>query len=279
MRMNRWSHLRITDDEVDAFTRDGVVCVRRLLDDTWVERMRRAIDRIEHDPGPFRERYNPQDPGEFISEKFLWTFNDDFRAVAVASPVAETACRLMQASRVNVFYDHLMVKEPGAVSPTPWHQDLNYWPVEGRQVCSVWIAFDRVDHANGAMEFVAGSHLTGNRYQPFDFRATDAVETDEFEPLPDVEAHREDLSIATWDLEPGDAVVFSALTLHGAAGNSTASRRRRALSIRYAGDDARFVRRKKMIRLPRDPGLKVGDRLDCDLFPVVWPRLQPRLQM
>ena len=279
MRMNRWSHLRITNDEVDAFTRDGVVCVRRLLDNGWVERMRRAIDRIEHDPGPFRERYNPQDPGEFISEKFLWTVNDDFRAVAVASSVAETACRLMQASRVNVFYDHLMVKEPGAVSPTPWHQDLNYWPVEGRQVCSVWIAFDRVDHANGAMEFVAGSHLTGNRYQPFDFRATDAVETDEFEPLPDVEAHREDLSIATWDLEPGDAVVFSALTLHGAAGNSTASRRRRALSIRYAGDDARFVQRKKMIRLPRDPGLKVGDRLDCDLFPVVWPRLQPRPQM
>ena len=159
-----------------------------------------------------------------------------------------------------------MVKEPGAVSPTPWHQDLNYWPVEGKQICSAWIAFDHVDRANGGMEFVAGSHEAGHRYQPFDFRQTDAVETDEFEPLPDVDARRADLRILTWDLAPGDAVVFSALTLHGAAGNATGDRRRRALSIRYAGDDARFTRRKKMIRLLRDPGLEVGDRLDCDLF-------------
>ena len=155
-----------------------------------------------------------------------------------ASAVAETACRLMQASRGEYLLRPLDGEGNRVPSPpTPWHQDLNYWPVEGKQICSVWIAFDHVDHANGAMEFVAGSHLTGNRYQPFDFRATDAVETDEFEPLPDVDAHRENLSIATWDLEPGDAVVFSALTLHAAAGNATVSRRRRALSIRYAGDD------------------------------------------
>ena len=140
------------------------------------------------------------------------------------------------------------------------------------QVCSVWIAFDHVDQSNGAMEFVAGSHRSGRRYQPFDFRHTDAVAMDEFEPLPDVDAHRNEFRIVTWDLEPGDAVVFSALTLHGAAGNDTWDRRRRALSIRYTGDDARFIRRKKMIRLVRDPGLRVGDRMDCELFPVAWPR-------
>ena len=79
-----------------------------------------------------------------------------------------------------------------------------------------------------------------------------------------------DFEILSWDLEPGDAVVFSALTLHAAAGNATAARRRRALSTRWTGDDARFVRRKKMITLIRDPGLKPGDPLDSDLLPVVW---------
>ena len=263
---------RIERRDAEAFARDGAVCVRGLFDPAWVERMRRAIDRIESIPGPFRERYSPDDPGEFLSDKFLWTCDSDFRAAVLDSPAAEAACRLMGASRVNVFYDHLMVKEPGAISRTPWHQDLNYWPVEGEQVCSVWIAFDPVDRSNGAMEFVAGSHRSGRRYQPFDFRHADAVETDEFEPLPDVDAHRSELRILTWDLEPGDAVVFSALALHGAAGNETRDRRRRALSIRYTGDDARFVKRKKMIRLLRDPGLRVGDRMDSELFPVAWPR-------
>ena len=67
-------------------------------------------------------------------------------------------------------------------------------------------------------------------------------------------------------------MVFDALVLHGACGNATAARRRRALSTRWAGVDARFVRRKKMIRLIRDPDLEPGDALDCDLFPVVWRR-------
>ena len=269
--MREYVSPRIDQDDTETFARDGAVCVRSLLNDAWVDRIRQAIDRVESTPGPFRERYSPDDPGKFLSDKFLWTCDSDFRAAVLDSPAAEVACRLMGASRVNVFYDHLMVKEPGAVSRTPWHQDLNYWPVEGEQVCSVWIAFDHVDRSNGAMEFVAGSHRSGRRYQPFDFRNTDAVATDEFEPLPDVDARRDEFRILTWDLQPGDAVVFSALTLHGAAGNDTQDRRRRALSIRYTGDDARFIKRKKMIRLLRDPGLRVGDRMDCGLFPVAWP--------
>ena len=97
------------------------------------------------------------------------------------------------------------------------------------------------------------------------------METDQFEPLPDVDSHRQDFDIASFDLEPGDAVVFHALMLHGAPGNNS-TRRRRALSVRFTGEDARFVQRKKMITLLRDPGLKAGDPLDSDLFPVVWRR-------
>lgn len=268
--MNEAVRPRVTEDDICAYERDGVVCIRWVLDAAWVERLRRAIDRIEKNPGPFSERYSPQDPGMFLSEKFMWTFDPDFRAYAFESPAPGVVGRLMRATKVNLFYDHLMVKNPGAVTPTPWHQDLNYWPAEGRQVASMWLALDVVDKTNGGLEFVAGSHLSGHRYQPFDFRGADAVETDEFEKLPDVDSHRDDFKILAWDMEPGDAVIFSALTLHGARGNTTAKRRRRALSVRFTGDDARFIQRKKMIRLLRDPGLKPGDKLDCDLFPVVW---------
>jgi ectoine hydroxylase-related dioxygenase (phytanoyl-CoA dioxygenase family) len=141
--------------------------------------------------------------------------------------------------------------------------------VEGDQICSIWLALDTVGLDNGGMEFVLGSHRSGRRYKPFDFRGTAAVETEEFEPLPDIESRRGDYEIRDFDLEPGDAVVFHGLTLHGAPGN-TSTRCRRALSVRFAGDDARFIERKKMIRLLRDPGLNPGDRLDSDLFPIVW---------
>lgn len=48
--------LHIEPRDVEAFTRDGAVCVKGLLDSAWVEQMRQAIDRIESNPGPFRER-------------------------------------------------------------------------------------------------------------------------------------------------------------------------------------------------------------------------------
>ena len=270
--MNDAARDLVSDSDLRAYRRDGVVCVRGLLDDAWLARMTTAIARLEAAPGPLRESYSPDDPGRFLSEKFMWTFDADFRAFVFESPAARVAGRLMDADKINIFYDHLMVKDPGAVSPTPWHQDMNYWPAEGRQICSIWTSFDDVDLANGGLEFVAGSHRWGMRYQPFDFRATGAVTTDEFEPLPDIESHRDDHRIVSWSLEPGDAVVFDGLTLHGATGNSSAERRRRALSTRWSGDDVRFVQRKKMIKLIRDPGLTPGDPLDCDLFPVVWRR-------
>lgn len=260
----------VSNDDIAAFQRDGVVCIRGILDAGWVERLRGAIARLEDNPGPFRERYNPDDPANFLSEKFMWTFDEDFHAYVFDSPVAEAAGRLMQSSKANIFYDHLMIKEPGASSATPWHQDQNYWPADGRQICTAWVPLDPTNAENGGLEFIPGSGNWGRRFQPFDFRATDAIETSEFEPLPDIEAERDKHSFVAWDMEPGDAVIFDGLVLHAAKGNTTAGQRRRALATRWAGDDARFIQRKKMIRLLRDPGLKPGDPLDCDLFPVVW---------
>jgi ectoine hydroxylase-related dioxygenase (phytanoyl-CoA dioxygenase family) len=259
----------VTEEDVAAYQRDGVVRIRKLLDAAWVERMRGAIDRLRATQGEFTELYATEGTGHFHSDKFMWDRDPDFRAYAFESPGPRVAAALMGARSVNLFYDHLLVKEPGTTSPTPWHQDMNYWPVEGDQICSIWLALDTVGLDNGGMEFVLGSHRSGRRYKPFDFRGTAAVETEEFEPLPDIESRRGDYEIRDFDLEPGDAVVFHGLTLHGAPGN-TSTRCRRALSVRFAGDDARFIERKKMIRLLRDPGLNPGDRLDSDLFPIVW---------
>jgi ectoine hydroxylase-related dioxygenase (phytanoyl-CoA dioxygenase family) len=46
--------------------------------------------------------------------------------------------------------------------------------------------------------------------------------------------------VVHFETVPGDVVVHHARTIHGAFANITPDRPRRALSIRYAGDDARF---------------------------------------
>ena len=69
---------------------------------------------------------------------------------------------------------------------------------------------------------------------------------------------------------PGDAVAFDFRILHGARGNHT-DRRRRALSLRFVGDDAVYVERPGRTS-PPFPGhnMKPGQKLRTDWFPVIW---------
>ena len=95
-----------------------------------------------------------------------------------------------------------------------------------------------------------------------------------FETMPDIEAKRDDYEILSWDLEPGDAIVFHYLTVHGAPGNPGAGRRR-AFSSRWLGDDARFAERPGTTS-PPFPGIGQadGERLREDWFPTVLRRAE-----
>ena len=280
MAINGDTGFMVTEDDVRAYERDGVACLRGVFDAGWVERMRCAVEQILDNPGPLRQRFRPDQPGEFVSDKFMWTFNEEFRNYVFHSPAAAVAAALMRSARANIFFDQILVKEPGSAAPSPWHQDVSYWPFSGRQISSVWMPLDRVEKENGTLEFVRGSHLfkerpfsrdlvfARDRNQPQDNDDQSLPETDDPERLPDIEADREKWDIVSWVLNPGDAVVFTGLTLHGAPGNLS-RRRRRVISTRWMGDDIRYMRKRREATLLRDPGLAPGDRMDCNLFPVV----------
>ena len=70
-------------------------------------------------------------------------------------------------------------------------------------------------------------------------------------------------------MEPGDAVAFTFRTVHGAPANRS-KERCRAFSVRWVGDDAVYAERG--IHSPPFPdlGLRTGDALACDRFPLVW---------
>lgn len=91
--------------------------------------------------------------------------------------------------------------------------------------------------------------------------------------LPDIQADRAAYPIISWAIQPGDAVFFHMLTLHGAAGVSGSSRRR-VLSVRFIGDDIRHAPRPWKTS-PPFPGLPdrlpAGAEMIDPLFPVVWP--------
>ena len=142
-------------------------------------------------------------------------------------------------------------------------------------MCSIWLPLDPVPKESG-LEFVAGSHLLGKMFMPIKFLTLKDYDypPGSFDSIPDIDAHRNEHKILSWDMEPGDCIVFHFKTLHSGKGNAHSEIRRRAFSSRWIGDDAVFAERpgETSPPFPELRSFKQGDPMDHPLFPVCWAK-------
>lgn len=265
--MNELSKATVTVDDavVAAFETDGAAVVRGAFGD-WIETLRSGVARNMAAPSADVRIYDGGG-GRFFGDYCNWQRIPEFEDFIRHSPAAAVARRLMGSQQVRLFHEHVLVKEPGADVPTPWHQDQPYYCVDGAQSCSLWIPLDPVDRATSP-EFIGGSHRWGRFFRPERFNKTPLNEGDELEAVPDIDNHRADYNVLGWDLEPGDAIAFNFRTIHGAPANKRQDRARRAFSLRVVGDDATFARRPGVTSPPfRDVTLAHGAKLDGPEFP------------
>lgn len=260
----------LAEKDLQDYERDGVVCLRNVLDPSWIEALRVGMEDVIHNPGP-QAAVDESKGGRFLQDTFMWTRSEVFWRLQSESPVPSITAQLMRSKNSYLMADVMFTKEPNTPNPTPWHQDQGYGWYDGHQVCSVWIPLDSVTLESGGLEYVRGSHLKGEWYAPINFASGITPDTP-FKRMPDIEANRDSYDLIHFDTEPGDIIFHHLLTLHGAPGNMKSDRRRRALAFRYAGDDATYAIRSVGPKPIWDPGLQHGDRFGCELFPRVWPR-------
>lgn len=256
------------------FQRDGAVCVRGLVSPEDLALAEAAIDENLADLSPRAKRASADGDGAFVEDFCNWTRLPALERFIRESGVAEVAGELMGSTTVRLYHDHVLVKEPGTRQRTPWHQDQPYYNVDGRQGTSMWMPVDPVPRTS-TLEFVAGTHR-GPWFLPRTFLAGAAAWFPEgtLAELPDFDVDPERYPVIGWPLEPGDAVFFDMLTVHG-AGGVDGERRRRVLSVRFLGDDAVHAPR-PWVTSPPFPGLEdellAGAPMDHPLFPVLWAR-------
>lgn len=257
----------VTPDQIEEYQRDGVVLIKGLFAD-HVETLRAGVDRNMSDPGPYASNNEKSgETGRFFDDYCNWTRIPEFADVIAKSDAARVAGALMGSETVQMFHDHVLVKEPGTSMATPWHSDGPYYFVEGRQTVSFWSPLDPVTDAS--LRLVAGSHRWPKDVLPTRWASEAAFFEGDYMPIPDPDA--EGMDIRSFEMAPGDAVAFHFRTLHGARGNHS-DRRRRAFSLRLVGDDARYVERPGPTS-PPFPGheMTAGQRLREDWFPLLLP--------
>ncbi|MBT5186165.1 MAG: phytanoyl-CoA dioxygenase [Kordiimonadaceae bacterium] len=264
------SGINISDDQIKRFQEDGVVLIKGLFKD-WVDIIRAGIEHNMREPGPYAaENLKEGDDGRFFDDYCNWTRIAEFEDVIRHSDAGRVAAELMKSKKSQVFHDHVLVKEPGTSKATPWHQDSPYYFVEGAQTISLWSPMDPVKDA--ALRCVAGSHKWPKPVLPTRWLSEENFypNEDEYMQVPDLSS--EEIHIKEWEMEPGDAVAFNYKILHGARGNNT-DKRRRAFSLRFVGDDTRYITRPGPTS-PPFPGhnMNDGEVLREDWFPIIYSR-------
>ena len=261
----------ITEQHVSDYLRDGVTVVRGLFAHL-VDPLKEGIEKNLQTPGIYAaENNNESDSGRFFDDYCNWQRIDEFETAAKDLTVVSAAARLMQSESVQLFHEHVLVKEPGTSKRTPWHQDSPYYFVSGEHTLSFWVPLDPVSEA-ATLRCVAGSHRWEKPVTPTRWLKEDSFYADaaDYQPVPDPD--KEGMRVLQWAMQPGDAVAFHFRVLHGANGNAS-DQRRRAFSLRLVGDDARYVERPGKTS-PPFPGhnMKPGERLREDWFPMVHSR-------
>ena len=270
--------MEISSGQIESFQADGAIVLRQLFAPAEVARLRQGVDEALANPSPRAKRASgPHDPGLFIEDFCCWQHNEHYRRVIFDSGLGAVGAALMRSRTARLYHDHMLTKEPGTRTSTPWHQDQPYYNISGEQNCSFWIPVDAVSRGS-TLELVAGSHR-GPWLMPRSFMDAQAKWFPEgaLADRPDVDGHRDDYRILGWALEPGDAVCFHMLTLHGAAGVGL-EQRRRVFSVRLIGDDVRHAPR-RWPTSPEFPGLAeqlpAGAPLEHPLFPLLWKDGRP----
>lgn len=128
---------------------------------------------------------------------------------------------------------NFFIKRPGE-KQVPWHQDINYWPIEPAINVSAWLAIDNVDCENACVQLIPGSHHHRLEHSaPKDegmrgFTGAVDLSTLPFEPR-----------VVNMELKAGQFFLFTEKMLHHSEPN-TSDRRRAGMVVRMTMPEVRI---------------------------------------
>jgi ectoine hydroxylase-related dioxygenase (phytanoyl-CoA dioxygenase family) len=236
------------------FADDGACLVRRAVTGDELDAARGAVDALlaGDELADLSAIAGSTEAPRFRGGVDHWRTHEDFALLATRGSLPAIAAAVLGTDRLWLYEDSVLVKDARSSVPTRWHTDDGYFHVEGEQLATVWLALDPAPRSAGALRFVRGSHREDVRYRPTLFVTDDPIPGTDGELPPSIDDDGPD--VIGWDLEPGDLTIHHARTLHAAGGNRSDTARR-ALSIRYCGEQS-VVRVK-----PGAPGKPGFDRI------------------
>ena len=285
--MNTGLPRAITATEIAAYQNDGVVLLPEMFDADWISLLAQGLLQNCENPTHRSRVWDRDAEGRTMFwDSQAWQGIEPYRRFIFDSPAAQIAGELMGSEHIHFFFDAIFVRSAGSQFATPWHQDEPYWSVEGYDTCTLWMPLVQVNREN-ALAYVPGSHRQDFVFDQYNFgklnpdgkKHVDQVDFSAIAEtaIPDIDADPESYGVVSWDMQPGDCVVFNSRIIHGGSGKLDKERDLRVFTTKWLGDDVRIKFRECGMdpdhsAVMREHGLKPGDRPGTDLYPRVWSR-------
>ena len=258
----------LTDQQIKNYQNDGVLIIKDIFQN-WIKPLREGFQKVLDNPS-IHGRENVSDHnGRFFEDYCNWNKIKEFKDCIFNSPGAQIVAEATNSKFIQIFHEHIFIKEPGTYKETPWHQDMPYYCVDGNNTGSFWIPLDEVNKNNN-IKLILGSHNWSKLVRPTKWSNNTSWYKDNtsYMDLPPSEEFEKNILIP--ELKLGDAVLFNFKTVHGSTGNNSLISRR-AFSMRFIGDDVKYIDRGGPTSPPFDDiNLENGDLMREDWFPKIF---------
>ena len=260
----------LTREQIAFYQANGYILLRGVASPGEAEAYRAVITDMTNE---FAKSYKPMSERDtygkaFIQLSNLWEDSEAVRKFVVARRFAKIAAELMGVEGVRLYHDQALYKEPGG-GHTPWHQDQQYWPLDGVKCVTLWMPLVDASEDMGTMRFAAGSHGLG-------YLGPMNISDDSERQLSNLVKERGYEVQSVGAMRAGDATFHNGWTIHGAPGNTSPANTREVMTIIYL-EDAAVITEPDSSSRQNDlrrwfPDLKPGDPAASRINPLIYHR-------
>jgi hypothetical protein len=237
--MSTSTHPDVNNSHLADFAKDGYVCIDPLYGKDQISALNNQIKRFIADAVPQmpESRVYYEDKSDKNSLKQLqrmFEYDAYFEDLMFNGAVRKVAEQLLQDDVVPVNMQYFN-KPAGVGQATPAHQDGYYFHLSPCEAVTGWLALEDVDHENGCIHYVRGSH------QAEEFRPHGQTGVLGFsQGITDFGTASDQQNEVSFPGQAGTFLMHHAKTIHWAGANRSPTRSRRALGFIYYAQRAKL---------------------------------------
>ena len=145
----------ITEEQIRTLEEDGVVHIKGVFDDEWVDYLRKATAHQVDEPHFWAFAGTASKLYDYI-QRNVWQTNSAFARFYYHSAMGHVLAQLGRTDEIRVSTDLLMVNPNKGFK---WHQDNQNGPISWDEGLRFWITMDETPKEYGAPVYLKGSHF------------------------------------------------------------------------------------------------------------------------